>query len=214
MFRWEVAVAAAGHVLGLNPFDQPNVEESKLYTKNLLLEHEREGALPAIPGEVELFEEKGLTLFTDAHNQPTFAGKSDLAAALGALLANTRAGDYVALNAYLEMSPSNEALLHRIRHQIRDQRKLATTVGFGPRFLHSTGQLHKGGPNTGVFVQITADDPEDFEVPNLGFTFGTLKTAQQAGDFMALSKRERRILRVHLGGDVDAGLKAISKALG
>ena len=124
------------------------------------------------------------------------------------------AGDYVALNAYVEMNAENEKLLHMIRHKIRDQRKVATTVGFGPRFLHSTGQLHKGGPNSGVFLQITCDDAEDLQVPEMGFTFGTLKSAQQAGDFMALSKRERRLLRVHLGTDVKAGLTALLEAIG
>jgi transaldolase / glucose-6-phosphate isomerase len=214
MFRWEIATATAGHVLKLNPFDQPNVQESKDYTKELLLEHEKKKKLPAIRGEVKVLEQNGVALFTDQRNEPTFAGKKELKDALAALLGKAGAGDYVALNAYVEMSTENERLLHMIRHQIRDQRKVATTVGFGPRFLHSTGQLHKGGPNSGVFLQITCDDEEDLQVPEMGFTFGTLKSAQQAGDFMALSKRERRLVRIHLGTDVKAGLTALLEALG
>lgn len=213
MFRWEVATATAAHVLALNPFDQPNVQESKDYTKDLLSKLQAQGHLPSIPGEVKLLQEGDVELFTDERNKPTFDGKPSLKEALGALLGTVQPGDYVALNAYVEMNEENEQALAKIRHAIRDAKKVATTVGFGPRFLHSTGQLHKGGPNTGVFLQITCDDVDDIEVPNLGYSFGELKAAQQAGDFMALSKRERRILRLHLGHDVEAGLAAIAKAL-
>jgi transaldolase/glucose-6-phosphate isomerase len=210
MFRWEVATATAGHVLQVNPFDQPNVQESKDYTKDLLLKAEKQGKLPPIPGEVKVVEQNGVAIYTDARN--AFEAK-DLKQALAAVLGKVKAGDYVALNAYVEMNGETEGLLHRIRHAIRAKKKAATTVGFGPRFLHSTGQLHKGGPNSGVFLQITCDDEEPLQVPEMGFTFSTLKSAQQAGDFLALSKRERRLVRVHLGSNVKAGLEALLAAI-
>lgn len=215
MFRWEIATAVAGYVLQINPFDQPNVQESKSFTNELLQTYEETGALPPVPGQELILEAEGLKIYADADNiEALKAEQGDLQALLRAHLARAGAGDYVALNAFVEMNEAHEAVLQQIRSFVRDDMKLATTVGFGPRFLHSTGQLHKGGANNGLFFQITCDDAEDMPVPGKPFTFGTLKTAQEAGDFMALSARKRRVLRVHLGADVEAGLKKLAELLG
>jgi transaldolase / glucose-6-phosphate isomerase len=213
MFAWEMATAVAGHVLGINPFDQPNVQESKDYTSDLLAQFTKNGKLPEIPGEVKLFDANGIAVYTDQENAKTVSG-SGLKEVLAAHLSRVNAGDYVALNAYVEMNAANDEVIQTIRHRVRDQKKVATTVGYGPRFLHSTGQLHKGGANNGVFVQITCADPVDLPLPGEKYTFGVLKAAQEAGDFMALSKRGRRLVRVHLKEDVAAGLRAIESALG
>ena len=213
MFRWEVATATAGFVLGINPFDQPNVQESKDYTKRLL--SLAEGGAPVVAeGEQKILESEGLTFFSDERGQAALRGAGDAASIMRAHLAQIGEGDYAALNAYVEMNDVHRAALSRIREHVRTTHRVATTVGFGPRFLHSTGQLHKGGANNGVFFQITAQDREDLAVPGLPYGFGLLKAAQQAGDFMALSKRERRILRVDLGSDVEAGLAALCRVLG
>ncbi|MEQ9501824.1 MAG: bifunctional transaldolase/phosoglucose isomerase [Deltaproteobacteria bacterium] len=206
MFRWEIATATAGHVMGINPFDQPNVQESKTFTKEIL-----EGRDVEKLESVGTFD--GIALSTDAANAGVFEGASDLAAALKAHLDRAGDGDYVALNAYVEMNDANDARLQAIRHHLRDSKGVATTVGYGPRFLHSTGQLHKGGANNGVFLVITSDDATDLDVPGERYTFGALKRAQEAGDILALSKRERRLVRVHLGADVEAGLDALVKAI-
>lgn len=213
MFLWEIATATIGHILQINPFDQPNVQESKDYTADLLASYTKNGRLPEIPGEVKIFEGGGVTVFTDERNAKDLPkGAASLEDVLGAHLGRTQPGDYVAFNAYLEMNSTHEAALQAIRHRVRDARRVATTLGFGPRFLHSTGQLHKGGASTGVFLQITANDPVDLGIPGEKFTFGVLKSAQEAGDFMALSKRGRRLVRVHLA-DVGGGLKALDEAL-
>jgi transaldolase/glucose-6-phosphate isomerase len=212
MFRWEIATATAGHILGVNPFDQPNVEESKRYTKALLDAYVEKGHRPEAQGEVSILDAGPVAVSSTEALKGAFAGKKTLAEVLGAHLAQLRPGDYAAINAYVDMSDENAKALSEIRHAIRRAKKVATTVGFGPRFLHSTGQLHKGGPNTGVFLQITCEDPVDFAVPALGYSFSILKAAQQAGDFMALAKRDRRVLRLHLA-DVRAGLEAIARAL-
>lgn len=212
MFRWEIATATAGHVMGINPFDQPNVQESKDYTKKLLAEA-KDGKLADVKGEVKLLEADGITVYTDAKNAPAFEGQTSLEGLLKAHINRAGAGDYVAFNAFIEMDEDNEGALQVLRSHVRDQHKVATTVGFGPRFLHSTGQLHKGGANNGVFVQITCDDSEDLPVPGQNFGFSLLKQAQQAGDFLALSSRDRRLLRVHLK-DVSTGLATIARAIG
>lgn len=212
MFRWEIATATAGHVMGINPFDQPNVQESKDFTKKLLGEA-TDGKLAGIEGEVKLLEADGVTVYTDAANAEALKGAGSLAEVLKAHIDRAGAGDYVAFNAYVEMNEAHEAALQTLRMRVRDGHHVATTVGFGPRFLHSTGQLHKGGANNGVFVQVTCDDPEDMPVPGQSFGFSLLKQAQEAGDFLALSSRERRLIRVHLS-DVEAGLAAIAKAIG
>ncbi len=212
-FRWEIATAVAGSVLGINPFDQPDVEASKVATRSLTAAYEQSGKLPK---ESPLLQEAGLSLYTDAANAEAIgeaASARSLAAFLKAHLQRLQANDYFAINAYVEMSPENEWPLQTIRHAVRDRLRVATTLGYGPRFLHSTGQLHKGGPNNGVFLQITADDAEDLAIPGQKYSFGILKRFQAQGDFEVLAERKRRVLRVHLGPDVQAGLKQLQEIL-
>lgn len=213
-FRWEFATAVAGSILQVNPFDQPDVEASKIATKDLTSEFERAGKLPE---ESPFFTEGDIKLFTDGSNRSELilaAGESpSLASHLKAHLNRIKPHDYFALLAYLEMSAEREAALQEIRHAVRDQKRVATCLGFGPRFLHSTGQAYKGGPNSGVVLQITCDDAEDLPVPGQKYTFGVVKAAQARGDFKVLLDRERRALRVHLGADVKAGLEQLSAAV-
>jgi transaldolase/glucose-6-phosphate isomerase len=155
----------------------------------------------------------GLRLFTDAANVAALAPSGGASAArwIEAHLARLGAGDYLALLAYIPMTPAHEAALTRMRAAVRDRRQVATCVGFGPRFLHSTGQAYKGGPNSGVFLQITCDDAADLPVPGARYTFGVVKAAQARGDFQVLVDRGRRALRVHLGADVGAGLERLER---
>ena len=192
--RWEVATAIAGAVLGIDPFDQPNVEEAKELTRKVL-------AKAGGGGMADL----GMTGL--AASDPT------LASMLASQLGRPAAGAYVALQAFIAPTPARDEVFARIRARIRDATGAATTAGYGPRFLHSTGQLHKGGPTTGVFVQLTADHPDDRAIPGWPYTFGQLIDAQAAGDFAALESHELPILRVHLGADPDAGLAALERAL-
>jgi transaldolase / glucose-6-phosphate isomerase len=208
--RWEIATAIAGAILGINPFDQPDVEASKIATKALTSEYEKTGHFPA---ETPIFEGDGLRIYADPSNAEALRGASSVVALLKAHLARLGAGDYFALLAYLPMNAANEAALQKARHRVRDGRRVATCLGFGPRFLHSTGQDYKGGPNTGVFLQVTCDDAVDLAVPNQRFTFGVVKAAQARGDFQVLAERKRRALRVHLGKDVAAGLAALDAAI-
>jgi transaldolase/glucose-6-phosphate isomerase len=193
-FRWEIATAVAGSILGINPFDQPDVEASKIATKKLTTSYEKTGSLPA---EGAFKEEDGLKIFGD----------------LGTLMKSIGPGDYFGLLAYIEMNPEHEAALEAIRVRVRNAKRVATCVGFGPRFLHSTGQAYKGGPNSGVFLQITADDTEDLPVPDQKYTFGVVKAAQARGDLQVLEERGRRALRIHLGADVKAGLATLAAAV-
>jgi transaldolase/glucose-6-phosphate isomerase len=212
-FRWEFATAVAGSVMGINPFNQPDVEASKLATRALTDEYEKTGALPA---ESPILEEGALKLFTDKRNAKELAaaaGERTVAAYLKAHLDRLSAGDYLGLLAYVEMNDEHNAELQAIRHRVRDARRVATCLGYGPRFLHSTGQAYKGGPNTGVFLQITCDDAADLPVPGQSYTFGTVKAAQARGDFEVLAERGRRALRVHLGSDVPAGLKKLRELI-
>jgi transaldolase / glucose-6-phosphate isomerase len=212
--RWEIATAIAGAVLGINPFNQPDVEASKIATKTLTSEYEKTGTLPP---ETPFFEADGVKLFADATNADALrsaAGSApSLAAHLKAHLDRLSGGDYFALLAYVEMNPAHEEALQALRHRVRDSRQVATCLGFGPRFLHSTGQAYKGGPNTGVFLQITCDDARDVPVPGQTYTFGIVKAAQARGDFQVLADRGRRALRVHLGSDVASGLRTIRAAM-
>lgn len=212
-FRWEMATAVVGSILGINAFNQPDVEVSKVKTRELSEQYTKTGQ---VPEETPFAEGDGLKLFTDAKNQGALSGSSVLEL-LKSHLGRIQAGDYFAINAYIEMNAANTHPLQAIRHAVRDARGVATTLGFGPRFLHSTGQLHKGGPNTGVFLQITSDDAQDLPIPGETYTFGLLKRFQAQGDFDVLAERDRRALRVHLGPDVVAGLETlrglISKAL-
>jgi transaldolase / glucose-6-phosphate isomerase len=211
--RWEIATAVAGAVIGINPFDQPDVEASKIETRKLMEAYERDGALPA---EAPLFVENGIALFADAENARALqqgSAKTSLAGWLGAHLGRLQAGDYCALLAYIERSPRHERALRDIRATIRDAKRVATCAGFGPRFLHSTGQAYKGGPNSGVFLQITADPANELPVPGRRYGFGAVIAAQARGDLAVLNKRERRALRVHMGKDVERGLAAIAAAV-
>lgn len=213
-FRWEIATAVAGSIIGINAFNQPDVEASKIETKKLTSEYEKSGSLPA---ETALLEEGGIKLFTDDKNAAALkqaAGtEKSLVGYLRAHLSRLRAGDYFAVLGFIEMNPAHEAQLQSIRHAVREKKHVATCLGFGPRFLHSTGQAYKGGPNSGVFLQITCDDARDLPVPGQKYTFGVVKAAQARGDFQVLADRNRRALRVHLGSDVDAGLAALQRAI-
>jgi glucose-6-phosphate isomerase len=210
-FRWEIATAVAATVMRLNPFDQPDVESAKIETKALTSAYEREGKLPA---ESPAVSGGGLAIYAD---KATAARLSGVAAAatpeawLRAHLASLAAGDYFALLAFVEMHARHAGVLQRIRHSVRDRTHAATCVGFGPRFLHSTGQAYKGGSNKGVFLQITADDARDVPVPGQKYTFGVVKAAQARGDIAVLAERGRRVLRVHLGEDVAAGLETLAR---
>jgi len=211
-FRWEFATAVAGAVLNINPFNQPNVQESKDYTKSLMDEYERIGSLPT---ESPVLETAGIKVYTDQANAlalETWISGGTLESCLRGHMNRIELKDYVAINAYLEMNPENHELLQQIRQVIQNHKKIATTLGYGPRFLHSTGQLHKGGPNTGVFIQITSDDTEDLAIPGREYTFSVLKEAQSTGDHLSLSTRKRRILRIHLSTDVTAGLVKLHDA--
>jgi transaldolase/glucose-6-phosphate isomerase len=209
IFRWEFATAVAGSILGINPFDQPDVEASKIATRKLTAQYEETGSLP---DETPIWEHDGIKLFTNEENAAGLSG-STLAEYLRSHLARIGPGDYAALLAYVQMTPEHEAVLTGIRTTIRGRTKAATCVGFGPRFLHSTGQAYKGGPNSGVVLQITCDDAADVPVPGQKYTFGTVKAAQARGDFEVLAERGRRALRVHLDKDVDAGLAELRKAI-
>ena len=209
-FRWEIATAVAGSIIGINAFNQPDVEASKIETKKLTSQYEATGSLPP---EAPFFEDQGIKLFADEKNTAALKGGAKLVDVLKAHLARARAGDYFAVLGYITMSPANETALQGIRHAVRDKKKVATVLGFGPRFLHSTGQAYKGGPNSGVFLQITCDDAKDLPVPGQKYTFGIVKAAQARGDFAVLAERGRRALRVHLGKNVKAGLATLAKAV-
>jgi len=211
--RWEVATAIAGAILRINPFNQPDVEASKVATKALTSEYEKTGKLPS---EAAFFEGEGVKLFADEKNQAALkkaAGSPSLTAYLKAHLDRLGKGDYLGLLAYVHMTAAHEEALQTARHRVRDRKRVATCLGFGPRFLHSTGQAYKGGPNRGVFLQVTCDDAKDLAVPGQKYTFGVVKAAQARGDFQVLAERDRRALRVHLGPDVAAGLKTLNAAL-
>lgn len=205
-FRWEIATATAGSIIGINAFNQPNVQESKDFTKDYLKNYVESGSLPQ---NKLIFEEGGIKVFADEENEKRYKGTS-LLAILKSLISSLKTGDYFAMNAYIECCEELAEILQTPRDRVKAAKKTATTVGFGPRFLHSTGQLHKGGPNSGVFLQITSDDAQDVAIPGEKFTFGVLKEAQALGDFKALSSRQRRLLRVHLPKDVSTALKTLA----
>ncbi|MBW4625955.1 MAG: bifunctional transaldolase/phosoglucose isomerase [Brasilonema octagenarum HA4186-MV1] len=213
-FRWEIATAVAGSIIGINAFNQPDVEASKIVTRQLTAEYEKNGKLPP---ESPIFTVDGIQLFTDPKNAAalTEAVGTDqsLVNYLRAHLNRLQAGDYFALLAYLERNDIHQAQLQAIREKIRDAKQVATCLGFGPRFLHSTGQAYKGGPNSGVFLQITCDDATDIPVPQQKYTFGVVKAAQARGDFQVLAERERRALRIHLGKDVQSGLATLKTVI-
>ncbi|MGH9872680.1 MAG: glucose-6-phosphate isomerase [Pyrinomonadaceae bacterium] len=205
-FLWEMATAFAGWRLGINPFDQPNVQESKDATKALLEEYKQKGKLAE---QTALARDGQLTVYG---SEPE-ASSLLVSEALRAHCAKIKPGDYVALLAYVEETPEVETAIQGIRKTIRDATHCASTSGFGPRYLHSTGQLHKGGPDSGVFIEITAPDKVDFPVPRAPYTFSILKDAQALGDFQSLLKHGRRAIRVDLGGNVLGGLQKLMKML-
>ena len=209
-FRWGFATAVAGAVLEVDPFDQPNVQESKDLTRDLLDEHKASGTLSE--GE-PIWSGEGIRLYGDPATAAALKGARGLGGALRAHLARLRPGDYAALTAYLHRSPGTEEALTAIRRRVRDRFGVATTVGYGPRFLHSTGQLHKGGGDHGLFLQFTADDPADLPIPGEPYSFGIMKRAQALGDLRALQRRGRRALRIHLAGDAEAGLAKVRRAI-
>jgi transaldolase/glucose-6-phosphate isomerase len=186
------------------------VEASKVETRKLTAEYEKTGRLPE---ERPVFEQDGIRLFADAANATALGPKESLGAYLRAHLGRLTSGDYFAVLAFIEMNDEHERELLEMRHAVRDAKRVATCLGFGPRFLHSTGQAYKGGPNTGVFLEITAEDASDLAVPGQRYTFGVVKAAQARGDFEVLAARKRRLLRVHLQKDVAAGLARLRKAL-
>lgn len=213
-FRWEFATAIAGAIMEINPFNQPDVESAKIEARKLTDEYEAKGELPA---ETPFFESDGIKLFTSDEYAAKLGeygdGKESLKGYLEAHLEHLQANDYFALLAYVEMNSEHEEALQKIREKVLRKELTATCLGFGPRFLHSTGQGYKGGANNGVFLQITSDDAEDFEVPGQKYTFGVVKAAQARGDFQVLLDRKRRALRVHLGADVRKGLETITGLL-
>ncbi len=212
-FRWEIATAVAGSIIGINAFNQPDVEASKVATRNLTSEYEKTGSLPA---EKPVVEDGCVKLFTDEKNAAALAqaagGDKSLAGYLKAHLGRIGAGDYFAVLGFIQMNAEHQEILQVIRHAVRDKKRVATCVGFGPRFLHSTGQAYKGGPNSGVFLQVTCDDALDLPVPQQKYTFGVVKAAQARGDFQVLAERGRRALRVHLH-EVDSGLATLAAAV-
>jgi transaldolase / glucose-6-phosphate isomerase len=212
-FRWEIAVSVAGAILGIDPFDQPDVEASKDKTRALTEEYETSHVLPK---EEPMFRENGLALYADARNAAELGRHNSLSGYLkshfGRVRAGSQSGDYVALLAYIERNEPHTRTLTAMRARIRDRTHAATCLGFGPRFQHSTGQAYKGGPNSGVFLQITCDDPVDIDVPGHSYSFGVVKAAQARGDLEVLVERGRRALRVHLK-DVDTGLAELARAM-
>jgi len=213
-FRWEIATAVAGAIIGINAFNQPDVEASKVATRALTTEYEKNGSLPP---EKPVLEDSGVKLFTDEKNAAELANAAGsdktLSGYLKAHLARIKAGDYFAVLGYIQMNAEHEQALQTMRHAVRDKKRIATCLGFGPRFLHSTGQAYKGGPNSGVFLQITCDDSVELPVPGQKYTFGIVKAAQARGDFQVLAERGRRALRVHLGKDLKAGLATLQAAV-
>jgi transaldolase/glucose-6-phosphate isomerase len=210
-FRWEFATAVAGSLLGINPFDQPDVEASKVKTRELTAAYENSGELPA---ETPILRDQGVEVFTDKSNAEVLAASRDtLATCLKKHLGRLGKGDYFALLAYIERNNAHIAALQEIRRLVRDRKRVATCLGFGPRFLHSTGQAYKGGPNSGVFVQITCDDANDLPVPGQKYTFGIVKAAEGRGDFEVLAERGRRVLRLHLEADIANGLTIFKAAV-
>ena len=208
-FLWEFATAVAGSIIGINAFDQPDVEASKIETKKLTDEYNKTGKLP---DEAPFFEGEGIKLFADARNMQSLKGDT-LDEVFTKHYARLGSGDYAAVLAYIERSDENRAAMQKLRTLIRDRKHVATCSEFGPRFLHSTGQAYKGGPNSGVFLQITADDPADLPVPGERYTFSVVKAAQARGDFDVLAERGRRALRAHITGDIKQGLARITRAV-
>jgi transaldolase / glucose-6-phosphate isomerase len=212
-FRFEMATSVAGAIIGVNPFDQPDVEASKIATRAMTEAFEKTGALPAEP---PVFEASGMALYTDRQNAESLrklGAGSSLESWFRAHFARRAAGNYLALLAYLDATDARLQALQKVRASIRDRTRLATCLQFGPRFLHSTGQAHKGGPNSGLFLQLTAEPAADVTIPGRTASFGMIEAAQAAGDFRVLAERGRRVLRAHIADGTDAGIAVISEAI-
>jgi transaldolase/glucose-6-phosphate isomerase len=208
-FLWEFATAVAGSIIGIDAFDQPDVEASKIKTRELTDAFNTTGKLP---DESPFATFDGVQLFADARNAEALKGDS-LVDVLKAHFARVKPGDYIGLLAYIERNAAHRETLQSLRQLVRDRTHAAVAAEFGPRFLHSTGQAYKGGPNSGVFLQITASDAHDLAVPGESYTFSTVKAAQARGDFDVLAERGRRALRVHLGSDVASGMAQLHEAI-
>ena len=215
-FLWEMATAVAGHLLGVNPFNQPNVEAAEVRTRETVKACIE---MRSLPQEIPALVEGGISIYS---GPPGGLGDSisgdDTQEVLNAFLSQARPGAYISLQAYLKPTVEVEAALRSLSARLRDETRLATTVGYGPRYLHSTGQLHKGDAGRGLFIQITADDPRDAPIPDeagspdSSITFGTLKMAQALGDRQALLDGGRQVIRFHLGADVVDGLNRMSES--
>ena len=209
LFRWEVATAVAGAIMKLNPFDQPDVEASKIATRAMTSAYEKDGALPA---ESPIGKDGSIALYTDDANAKALGKHDKLVDWLRAHLGRIGSGDYFALLAYVDMNDAHERALQQLRHAVRDAKHVATCLGFGPRFLHSTGQAYKGGPKSGVVLQVTAEPAKELAVPGSRYGFGVIAAAQARGDFAVLAERGRRVLRVHLGSDTTKDLERLVEA--
>ena len=208
-FRWELATAAAGRILNVNPFNEPNVSESKKNSKDLLNEWKDKGSF----GEGEpAVSQNGISVYynTEADWAPKGKGLSSFLNAFTKLAASP---DYLAILAYFLQTPQRQKLLQQIRMKLRNNLKTATTLGYGPRYMHSTGQLHKGGPNTGVFIMFTYEAEDDLNIPGKEYGFATLQRAQALGDFRSLNDKNRRVIRVHLGRNIEESLKKINEII-
>ena len=209
-FRWEMATAVAGSILNINPFDQPDVEASKIETKRLTSEFEKTGTLPA---EKPFFTSTELDLYSDDTNIKALGVQKSVEDYFKVHFGRLKPKDYVGLLCYVEMNDAHEKILLEMKQTVQSQTQAAVCLGFGPRFLHSTGQDYKGGPNTGVFLQVTTQHKKDLEIPHQKFTFGVVQSAQARGDFQVLAARQRRVLRVHIKGDLEEGLNKIKNML-
>jgi glucose-6-phosphate isomerase len=213
-FTWEVATSVAGEGMGINPFNQPDVESAKIETRALTAAYEQTGKLPKRePVMVGSQGDVDFALYVTEAYAAKLDAEQTLVGYLRAHLGQIHPGDYFAVLAYLPMFAQHEAAIQTLRHKVRDAKRVATCLGFGPRFLHSTGQDYKGGPNSGVFLQITADHAVDVEIPGQKLTFGVVIDAQAAGDLAVLESRGRRALRIHLGADLAAGLEMLIAAV-
>ncbi len=211
-FRWEIATAVAGSIMGLNPFDQPDVEASKAAARKITAEFERTGNIQTGTPDEQF---GNLKVYIAPHLAPVLgpAFKNSLTNGLQHFLGLLNPKDFFALLAFVEMNPDTETALQQIRHLVLQRKKVATCLGFGPRFLHSTGQAYKGGPNAGVFLQITYTPSIDLPIPGKKFTFAAVELAQAQGDFQVMAERTRRILRIHVEGDLLAGLRELTHAV-
>jgi len=212
-FRWEFATAVVGAILRVNPFNQPDVEATKRETRRLT---EMYVGGRALPKEEPLSVDRagGLSVFADEDNtsalQVDFDGGVTIGDVIAAHFRRISTGDYFAVLAYVEMNAENRNALQVLRHAVRDAKLIATSLQFGPRFLHSTGQFHKGGPNSGVFLEITSDSPQDLPIPGRNYSFGQAGTAQALGDLVVLNRLHRRVIRVHLTGDVTVAVERLT----